>query len=797
MLAVEARDLSKAYRLYARPRDRLLERLRRGGRHATEIWALKAVSFVVAQGSTLGVIGDNGAGKSTLLQLLARTLRPTGGSLTVVGRVSAILELGAGYHPEFTGRENVFMAGAILGFSPAEMTARLDAIASFAELGEFFDRPVKTYSSGMFLRLAFSVATSVDPDVLVIDEFLSVGDQYFQKKCIDRIAGFRNSGKTIVFCSHNLYQVRLICDQTLWLSDGEVRLLGPTTRVVDAYESAVRQRMERPVAPASAPAPGRAVPTPRSREAASAGHPLIKDVRLLDAEGTPGHEFQTGRAMRIAVSYEVPQPPTRVHVGVSIFRNDGVQCFATATHVEGMIPPGESAVVTLRLPRLPLMAGEYEVSAYLLDDSGLHSYDQRERDVRFRVHRDLPAIGLVYLEHEWEMAGPVPLSVVAAPEAEGPWSELCEQALSRHSPRGFERLSLDGDDTVGHLLERMHAPFVAVVHPAVAVGPGWADGLIRALEETGAGAAGPVAMGAPVAQRLAASYQDATGFLETAARQTARGEPPRTVESLEPFCFVAPRRALARLEPSTPVLQAPAALRASGQPLVAVPSVVVHPFTGYFCQERPELADRVPAEARAVLDVGCGTGALGRRLKQTRTVRVVGIERDTAAAAAARAELDDVIECDLDRALPPLASDSFDCLIFADVLEHLNDPWGVLRGLVRCLRPGGTVLACLPNVRHWSVLRGLLEGHWRYAPAGLLDQGHLRFFTRRTSEELLTGAGLVLRSVEPLCDEASPDLTRIARLLESEGLRVESLAEEAQAVQFLYVAQRPSPPHGG
>lgn len=794
MAAIEARELAKCYRIYRRPHDRLLEWAWRGRRrYADEVWALRDVDFEVPAGMTLGIIGENGAGKSTLLQIVAGTLLPTSGHLAVKGRLSAILDLGAGFHPELTGRENTLIAGSVLGFSSREMAGRVEAIAAFAEIGEFLDRPVKTYSSGMFVRLAFAVATCVDPEILVIDEVLTVGDQYFQKKCIDRIEAFRKAGKTILFCSHNLYQVRYICDHALWLHEGRIALLGETAKVVDAYETALRERTARQAAgavPAMAPEP-----TPAGQG------PRITRVVLQGGAGEPQSDFQTGEPLQVTVAYEVPHPPTALHVGVDFYRNDGVQCFATATHVEGIAPPAESAAVTFTFPRLQLLAGEYDVSVYLLDDSGLHVYDQRRREFRFIVHHQVPALGMVYLDHRWEVpAGggegtPATLSVIAPAAASGPWAELCQEALTRHTPELLERVSMDGGATVGEALEKTRGEVVALLHPAIAVAPGWAGRLIRALRVRGAGAVGPLLSGAG-GQRLAAGYHDARGFLEAAARQATLAEGPREVETLDAGCWLAPRALLADLPPATPLSEAPAALRAAGLPLLCVPSVLVHTFADYFAQGRPEIIDLIPPDARRILDVGCGAGGLGQTLKGRREVTVVGIEKDPDAAAAARAVLDRVIECDLDQALPELEPSAFDCLVFADVLEHFKDPWVALRGLVPSLRPGGTLVACLPNVRHWSVLRGLLEGEWRYVPAGLLDQGHLRFFTRATAEELFTRAGLVVRSVHPLTAEGPPDLTRLAAALKAEGLRVETLAEEARVVQFLFVAERPAGEHG-
>lgn len=219
--AIRAQGLSKCYALFDHPADRLKQMLMRGRRqYYREFWALRETSFELAKGQVMGLVGRNGAGKSTLLQLVCGTLASSGGSLEVRGRVSALLELGAGFNPEFTGRENVYLSATILGLSKAEIDRRYDGIVEFSGIGDHIGQPVKTYSSGMFMRLAFSVATSVDPDILIIDEALSVGDGEFARKSFDRIRSMKEAGKTILFCSHSLYQVEAFCDQVLWLDQG-------------------------------------------------------------------------------------------------------------------------------------------------------------------------------------------------------------------------------------------------------------------------------------------------------------------------------------------------------------------------------------------------------------------------------------------------------------------------------------------------------------------------------------------------------------------------------------------------
>src|SRR5713226_2447537 len=262
--AVRSRELTKQYDIYPRPADRLLEMIARRPRH-TVFPALQDVTFEVEKGEAIGIIGQNGAGKSTLLKLLCGVTRPTSGSIEAFGTIASILELGTGFHPEFTGRDNASLNATILGLSSAEVKRKLPGILEFSELGTFLDRPVKTYSSGMYMRLAFSVAVNVDPDILVIDEALAVGDGHFQKKCVDKIREFQQERRTILFCSHALYYISSICRRTLWLDHGRVMRYGPSLDVVHDYEQFLLQR-DREQPSEGSPEPERSLSPVRFRE---------------------------------------------------------------------------------------------------------------------------------------------------------------------------------------------------------------------------------------------------------------------------------------------------------------------------------------------------------------------------------------------------------------------------------------------------------------------------------------------------------------------------------------------------
>ncbi len=308
------------------------------------------------------------------------------------GVVASILELGMGFHPEFTGRENARMNAALLGLSGPELRQRLPAIREFAELGDFFDRPVRTYSSGMALRLAFAVATHVDADVLIVDEALAVGDGYFQKKSIDRITDFHKRGGTLLFCSHALYYVALLCDRAIWLREGRVAAAGPALSVVRAYEAFLQER-ERRFSPAELPG----APTNGRRLA------RFTEVFVHDGSGYPRAEFGSGETVALDLAFESDDPGLAFHLRVGADREDGVQAFAVDTRSEPWAPlTGRRQYrVRLLLPELPIAQGEFRVYAFLGDETALHLHDLRILHPGFSVVAPDYAVGLVRPRHVW------------------------------------------------------------------------------------------------------------------------------------------------------------------------------------------------------------------------------------------------------------------------------------------------------------------------------------------------------------------------------------------------------------
>lgn len=396
-IAVRAESVSKVYRLYDSPFDRLRELVLRAPRHRP-FHALKNVSFELPAGRSLGLIGENGAGKSTLLKIAAGTTRPTSGSIERSGVVASILELGMGFHPEFTGRENARMNAALLGLNAGEIRRRLPKIQDFAELGEFFDRPVRTYSSGMALRLAFAVATHADADVLIVDEALAVGDGYFQKKSVDRITDFQKRGGTLLFCSHALYYVALLCDHAIWLKQGEVAAAGPAVTVVRAYETFLQQKERERVGAEGAPHPGMAVAGTEGRRPAR-----FTEVFVHDGSGFPRAEFGSGETVAVDLAFETDDPTLAFHLRVGADREDGVQAFAVDTRAEAFAPLTGRHAYRLRLvlPELPIAQGDFRLYAFLGDETALHLHDLKVLQPGFTVVSPDYAVGIVRPRHFW------------------------------------------------------------------------------------------------------------------------------------------------------------------------------------------------------------------------------------------------------------------------------------------------------------------------------------------------------------------------------------------------------------
>ncbi len=436
MNAIEVRDVRKVYRHYGRRKTfgTLKSALLSGSvlrqLKADEVFeALKGVSFDVAAGTTFGIIGRNGSGKSTMLKLIAGIGKPTSGQVTVRGRVSALIELGAGFHPEISGRENVFINGMMLGLSKRQIASRFDEIVAFAELEDFIDAPVKTYSSGMYMRLGFAVAIHVDPDVLLVDEVLAVGDEAFTHKCFDKLAEFRRRGRTILLVTHSLDLVTRFCDEALWLDAGVARAQGDPKRVVDAYlmdvaraEDATFARAHdagQPAGPALAgesPGPAPVPDEPADMFKATAGRwgtreAEIVAVEFLRHDGTPAHVFQSGEPVDIRLKVVASRPLTDFVFGIGIFNAEGICCYGTNTAIEGATPGELAGVaeVTFHLDRLDLIDGTYKLDVAVHRQNGT-PYDYHRLLHAFRVASRLKDTGIFRPAHKWTFAGGVRVS---------------------------------------------------------------------------------------------------------------------------------------------------------------------------------------------------------------------------------------------------------------------------------------------------------------------------------------------------------------------------------------------------
>jgi ABC-type polysaccharide/polyol phosphate transport system ATPase subunit len=394
---IEAKSVWKDFKVYHERNNSLKEALIRGRRASYEtFWALKDVSFKITKGSTIGIIGENGSGKSTMLKILAKILRPNKGSIEIEGKISALLELGAGFHPDLTGRENVYLNGSILGLSRKEIDARIDGIVAFSELGRFIDMPVKSYSSGMYVRLGFAVAINVDPDILLVDEILAVGDESFQRKCMNKLYDLKEQGKTIVVVSHALDQVRNICEEAIWLEHGVVRARGRAATVVDTYLEEVNRQEESKSEDMEAIDHGTRW---------GSGEIKITDVRLLDETENERRIFKTGERLIVEMDYDAKEEISRPVFGIAIHTRDGVHVTGTNTKFCDTVIDkikGRGAVRYI-IESLPLLKGSYMLSTVVYDYSCLHPYDHHDRAYRLEVSSgELNDYGFFHIPPKWD-----------------------------------------------------------------------------------------------------------------------------------------------------------------------------------------------------------------------------------------------------------------------------------------------------------------------------------------------------------------------------------------------------------
>lgn len=397
-IAIRAQNVSKKFSRHTEKRNSLKERAVRGKSPvAPEFWALRDASFEVERGTTFGIIGHNGSGKSTALKVLTGVYRPTSGLVEVHGRVSALLELGAGFHPELTGRENIRLNGAILGLSRKRIDDAMEEIIDFSGIGEFVESPVKVYSSGMFLRLGFAIAVKMDPEILVVDEIIAVGDEQFQRKCTDYLYKLRQDGCTIVVVSHAMSQIEDMCDNAVWLSHGQVQALGPARDTVQQYLDSVNSEEIASRVDTTNVVPG-------DGRATGSGEIRVQRVEFVDTEGTAEGVLLAGRPAKIRLHYRAAVDLPRAVFGFLFYTEAGVQVAGRNSmhELSQPLPRGEG-VVEFDIPAVPLLNGNYLVTTMISDRS--HIFDQRDKQVRVTVRsNDQSYAGTAAIDGRWSIA---------------------------------------------------------------------------------------------------------------------------------------------------------------------------------------------------------------------------------------------------------------------------------------------------------------------------------------------------------------------------------------------------------
>ena len=410
--AIEVKDVTKKFKVYLDKGSQLKERLLFHERNRyEERWVLKGISFEVKKGEAIGLIGHNGCGKSTTLKLLTRIIYPDAGSIEMRGRVSSLIELGAGFHPDMSGRENIYTNAAIFGLTKKEIDARMDDIIAFSELEEFLDNPVRTYSSGMYMRLAFSVAINVDADVLLIDEILGVGDANFQAKCFQKLREIKANGTTIVIVSHSLGQIEQICERSIWIHDGLIRAEGPARDVDLEYmeymgekmqESAQKELQQKQKQKQEKSAEEKQETSEKKKRWGN-GNARIGALSVCDKNGTEQRVFQTGEPIRLQFSYQVKQPVQDAVFGIGIFRQDGVQCYGTNTRIDKQdaFDLEQDGTVTIELDSVLLLPGTYLLDLAIECGDGI-PVDYVKEAVTIQMTSAGGDVGVMRIPHRWE-----------------------------------------------------------------------------------------------------------------------------------------------------------------------------------------------------------------------------------------------------------------------------------------------------------------------------------------------------------------------------------------------------------
>lgn len=428
-IAVSVKDVKKSFKVFFDKGQSLKERLlfKNRSRHETRV-VLSSLSLTVKKGEAVGLVGRNGSGKSTLLKLMTRIMYPDSGSIEMKGRISSLIELGAGFHPDMSGRENIYTNAAIFGLTKREIDGRLKAIIDFSELNEFIDNPVRTYSSGMYMRLAFSVAINVNADILLIDEILAVGDASFQAKCFNKLREIKAQGTTIIIVSHSLGQIEQICDRSVWIESGVIREIGKPRDIHPQYLDFMSKKQYEQVQPVEIRSAdvrnGSEEPQPSQRDENEqkpaqwnedekrpenqskrygSFEVRITEVIMRNSGGSEAYDFKCGEAVTIEIKYKSNKKVGDVAAGVGIFRNDGLNCYGTNTDIdrlENITADGFGAVI-FEIKSLLLLSGEYLLDIALHRSDGF-SYDYYKEACRFNVRTDYEDVGVFRVPHNWK-----------------------------------------------------------------------------------------------------------------------------------------------------------------------------------------------------------------------------------------------------------------------------------------------------------------------------------------------------------------------------------------------------------
>ncbi|AGF59170.1 teichoic acid transport system ATP-binding protein [Clostridium saccharoperbutylacetonicum] len=407
-IAIKVENLSKIYKLYDKPMDRLKESLSISKKkYGREHYALKDISFEIKRGETVGILGTNGSGKSTLLKIITGVLTPSSGNIEVNGKISALLELGAGFNPEYTGIENIYLNGTMMGYTREEMQQRVQPIMDFADIGEFINQPVKTYSSGMFARLAFAVAINVEPEILIVDEALSVGDTRFQTKCIDKMKQLKDNGTTILFVSHATEQVKRFCTKGIWINKGEVVEIGGSSEIVDKYEAymLLGEKLNTGISMQS------------EEETKKEELSQVEEDKITDIPGNGilaritsvtcnSSKFKTFDNLEVIIEYEIydDRIPGFL-IGVALYTPNRDYIFGPNTYLDKIVVPNKYGrhKVKYIVPSIPVLGGSYSIDVGIFNNEGIVCIDYKTEAQRILVTNEYFSEGRLFIEHKWEV----------------------------------------------------------------------------------------------------------------------------------------------------------------------------------------------------------------------------------------------------------------------------------------------------------------------------------------------------------------------------------------------------------